>query len=62
MHWAMITPAKVGYGGATPTTAIGKLIVVTLAILGVVVVALITGTVAPSVSAQMERRRIIFEE
>ena len=43
-------------------TVAGKLIAVGSAILGVIVVALITGIVASAFNAQMERRNIIFED
>ena len=62
MYWALITLTTVGYGDITPITAVGKIIAVTSAILGVIVVALITGIIASSFNAQMERRKIIFEE
>jgi phosphomannomutase len=52
----------VGYGDVTPITAAGKFIAVASAVLGVVVVALITGIIASSFNAQMERRKIIFED
>lgn len=62
MYWALITLTTVGYGDITPITAAGKLIAVSSAILGVIVVALITGIVASSFNAQMERRKMIFED
>ena len=62
MYWAMITLRTVGYGDVTPITAAGKFIAVASAVLGVVVVALITGIIASSFNAQMERRKIIFED
>ena len=62
MYWALITLTTVGYGDITPITVAGKLIAVGSAILGVIVVALITGIVASAFNAQMERRNIIFED
>ena len=62
MYWALITLTTVGYGDITPITVAGKLIAVGSAILGVIVVAIITGIVASSFNAQMERRNIIFED
>ena len=62
MYWAMITPTTVGYGDVTPIIASGKFIAVTSAVLGVVVGARITGIVASSFNAQMEMRKIIFED
>ena len=62
MYWALITLTTVGYGDITPITVAGKLIAVGSAILGVIVVALVTGIVASSFNSQMERRNIIFED
>jgi voltage-gated potassium channel len=62
MYWALITLTTVGYGDITPITVAGKFIAVSSAVLGVVVVALITGIIASSFNAQMERRKIIFED
>ena len=62
MYWALITLTTVGYGDITPITAAGKTIAVISAILGVFVVALMTGIVATAFNAQMERRNLIFEE
>ena len=53
MYWALITLTTVGYGDITPITVTGKLIAVGSAILGVIVVAIITGIVASSFNAQM---------
>ena len=61
MYWAMMTLTTVGYGRITPITAIGKFIAVTSALMGVVVVALITGIVASSLNAQTERFKIILK-
>jgi voltage-gated potassium channel len=61
MYWALITLTTVGYGDITPVTVAGKFIAVSSAVLGVVV-ALITGIIASSFNAQMERRKIIFED
>jgi len=62
MYWALITLTTVGYGDITPITVAGKFIAMASAVLGVVVVALITGIIASSFNAQMERRKIIFED
>ena len=62
MYWALITLTTVGYGDITPITAAGKAIAVISAILGVFVVALMTGIVATAFNAQMELRNLIFEE
>ena len=58
----MITLTTVGYGDVTPITIIGKFIVVTSAVWEVVMVVLITGIVASSFNAQMEKRKITFED
>ncbi|MDG1505324.1 MAG: ion transporter, partial [Planktomarina sp.] len=62
MYWALITLTTVGYGDITPITVAGKFIAVGSAVLGVIVVALVTGIVASSFNSQMERRNIIFED
>ena len=62
MYWSLITLTTVGYGDITPITVAGKVIASVAAICGVVVVALITGIVVSSFNAQMERRRLIFED
>lgn len=62
MYWSLITLTTVGYGDITPITVAGKVIASAAAICGVVVVALITGIVVSSFNAQMERRRLIFED
>ena len=51
-----------GYGDVSPVTVMGKCIAAFTAIFGVTVVALLTGIVANSFNAQMDRRKIIFED
>ena len=62
MYWSIITLTTVGYGDVSPITVFGKSIAAVTAIFGVVVVALLTGIVANAFNAQMERRKIIFED
>ena len=62
MYWAIITLTTVGYGDVSPVTVMGKCIAAFTAIFGVTVVALLTGIVANSFNAQMDRRKIIFED
>ena len=60
--WALVTITTVGYGDVSPVTVMGKCIAAFTAIFGVTVVALLTGIVANSFNAQMDRRKIIFED
>ena len=62
MYWAIITLTTVGYGDVSPVTVMGKCIAAFTAIFGVTVVALLTGIVANSFNAQMDRRKVIFED
>ena len=62
MYWSIITLTTVGYGDVSPITVFGKSIAAIAAIFGVVVVALLTGIVANSFNAQMDRRKVIFED
>ena len=62
MWWTIITLTTVGYGDVSPVTVMGKCIAAFTAIFGVIVVALLTGIVANSFNAQMDRRKIIFED
>ena len=62
MYWSIITLTTVGYGDVSPITVFGKSIAAFTAIFGVVVVALLTGIVANSFNAQMDRRKVIFED
>ena len=55
-----MTLTTVGYGDITSITVTGKFIAVSSAVLGVV--ALITGIIASSFNAQMERWKINFED
>jgi voltage-gated potassium channel len=52
----------VGYGDVSPVTWIGKVISVATALMGVSVVALLTGILANAFSNQIARRKLIFED
>lgn len=61
MWWSLITLTTVGYGDVSPVTPVGKLIGAFTAIMGVCVVALLTGIVATAFANQVARRKDIFE-
>ena len=61
MWWSIITLTTVGYGDASPITAIGKVIAAMTALMGVMTVALLTGIVANAFANQVQRRNSIFE-
>jgi voltage-gated potassium channel len=61
MWWSFITLTTVGYGDAVPMTAAGKLVAGFTALMGVCVVALLTGIVASGFSNQMSKKRNIME-
>lgn len=61
MWWSVVTLTTVGYGDVSPITAVGKLLGAVTALLGVCTLALLTGIVANSFSAQLARKRAIFE-
>ena len=62
MYWSLITLTTVGYGDVSPVTWIGKVISVVTALMGVSVVALLTGILANAFSNQIARRKMIFED
>ena len=62
MYWSLITLTTVGYGDVSPLTWVGKVISVATALMGVSVVALLTGILANAFSNQIARRRLIFED
>ena len=62
MYWSLITLTTVGYGDVSPITWIGKVISVATALMGVSVVALLTGILANAFSNQIARRKMIFED
>ena len=61
MWWSIITLTTVGYGDASPITALGKVIAAITALMGVMTVALLTGIVANAFANQVQRRNSIFE-
>ena len=61
MWWSIITLTTVGYGDVSPVTAMGKVVGAGTALLGVCSVALLTGIVANAFSAQLARKRAVFE-
>ena len=61
MWWSIITLTTVGYGDASPVTALGKVIAAMTALMGVMTVALLTGIVANAFANQVQRRSSIFE-
>ena len=61
MWWSIITLTTVGYGDASPITALGKVIAAMTALMGVMTVALLTGIVANAFANQVQRRNSIFE-
>ena len=61
MWWSFITLTTVGYGDVVPMTVAGKLVAGFTALMGVCVVALLTGIVASGFSNQMTKKRSIIE-
>jgi voltage-gated potassium channel len=61
MWWSLITLTTVGYGDVSPITPIGQVIGAITALMGVCVVALLTGIVASAFSNQMSQRKAIIE-
>jgi len=61
MWWSLITLTTVGYGDVSPVTPVGKLVGAMTAVMGVCVVALLTGIVATAFSNQIARRQDMFE-
>lgn len=62
MYWALITLTTVGFGDVTPVTNVGKFVAVLTAMMGVSVVALMTGIIANAFNNQMEKRKLIFQD
>jgi voltage-gated potassium channel len=58
--WALITLTTVGYGDVSPITFFGKIVGIFTALMGVCTVALLTGIVANSFSAQLSRKKSVF--
>ena len=61
LWWSIITVTTVGYGDVSPLTPLGKIIGAVTAIMGVCVVALLTGIVANAFANQVARRKAILE-
>ena len=61
MWWSLITLTTVGYGDVSPVTPVGKIVGAMTAMMGVCVVALLTGIVATAFSNQISRKQDIFE-
>jgi voltage-gated potassium channel len=61
MWWSLITLTTVGYGDVSPLTPIGKLVGAFTAIMGVCVVALLTGIVATAFANQISKRHDLLE-
>jgi len=57
MWWSMVTLTTVGYGDIVPMTVAGKFIATLTALMGVCVVALLTGIVATGFTNQVAMRR-----
>ena len=57
LWWALITATTVGYGDIVPHTVAGKFIATLTALMGVCVVALLTGIVATGFTNQVAMRR-----
>ncbi len=61
MWWSLITLTTVGYGDVSPLTPLGKVVGAFTAMMGVCVVALLTGIVATAFSNQLAQRKNILE-
>ena len=61
MWWSLITLTTVGYGDVSPITPIGKVVGAFTAIMGVCVVALLTGIVATAFANQISKRHDMLE-
>jgi voltage-gated potassium channel len=62
MYWSIISLTTVGYGDVTPVTALGKVISMLTAFMGVATVALFTGIIASSFNKQLVRKKLIYEQ
>lgn len=57
MWWTVVTLTTVGYGDIVPMTVVGKIVATLTALMGVCVVALLTGIVATGFTNQVAMRR-----
>ena len=62
MWWSFVTLTTVGYGDVVPITAVGRAIAGLTALMGVCVVALLTGIVATGFSKQMAMKQSELED
>ena len=62
MWWSFVTLTTVGYGDVVPITGAGRAVAAMTALMGVCVVALLTGIVATGFSKQMALRQSVLEE
>lgn len=62
MWWSFVTLTTVGYGDVVPVTAAGRAIAALTALMGVCVVALLTGIVATGFSKQMAMKQSELED
>jgi voltage-gated potassium channel len=61
MWWSIITLTTVGYGDVSPMTPVGQVVGAITALMGVCTLALLTGIVTNSFSAQLSKKKHIFE-
>ena len=62
MWWSFVTLTTVGYGDVVPITAAGRAVAAITALMGVCVVALLTGIVATGFSKQMALKQSVLED
>lgn len=62
MWWSFVTLTTVGYGDVVPITAAGRAVAAFTALMGVCVVALLTGIVATGFSKQMALKQSVLED
>ena len=62
MWWSFVTLTTVGYGDVVPITAAGRAVAAMTALMGVCVVALLTGIVATGFSKQMALKQSVLED
>jgi len=62
MWWSFVTLTTVGYGDVVPITAAGRTVAALTALMGVCVVALLTGIVATGFSKQMSLKQSVLED